>query len=110
MHFYSQNTGFIDGISKYHTSAITGNSIFDIHYNNGEYKVFVTPKNYEELKEICDIICKYAKDFDQLEVLTNGFLDNYELHDYFAEIFGEEEGYKIVDDAIEYSKSLFEKS
>ena len=110
LRFYCQNTIFVDNIGQYHISEISGNPIFDIHWNDGEYMIFVSPNSYEELKEICDIICKYAKDFDQLEVLTNGFQDNYELHDYFAELFGEEEGYKIVDDAIEYSKSLFEKS
>ena len=107
--FYCQNTIFVDNIGQYHLSEISGNPIFDIHWNDGEYMIFVSPNSYEELKEICDILCKYASDYDELSELTGYFLDNGELHDHFSEKLGEK-GYQMVEDAIEYSKSLFKKA
>ena len=52
----------------------------------------------------------YSDSDDDLAENTGDFLEGGYLHDYFAELLGEEEGYKIVDNAIEYTKSLFEKS
>ena len=48
-------------------------------------------------------------DYDELSELTGYFLDNGELHEHFEEILGEK-CYQMVEEAIEYTKSLFEKS
>jgi len=72
------------------------------------------------LKEICDVLASYSDSYEDLATNTQDFLENGYLHDFFAELLGEvfdgqwkpnvELGDKIVMDAIEYTKSLFEKS
>jgi hypothetical protein len=100
--FYSQDTLFIDNISE-------NADLFEVDFNGDEYTVYIEPKNANDLKEICDILCKYSKDYDDLGKLTSYRLTDGYLHDYFIELSGDIEGNKIVDDAIAYMKSYFEK-
>ena len=100
-HFNSQNTLFVNNISKY--------DVFDINFNGDEYDIGIDPKNEEDLREICDILAKYADNWSELDEVTMYFLDEGNLHDYFERMLGREKGGQIVDDAVEYTKSLFEK-
>ena len=104
-HFYSQDNTFIDNISRHHLSEISGKPIFDINWNDGEYIILVSPESIEELKELCNILCKYASDYAELSKLTGDFLEYGRLHEYFGEKF--DEGYEMVEEAINYTKSLF---
>tara|TARA_B100000963_G_C22108518_1_gene443784 strand:+ start:22 stop:339 length:318 start_codon:yes stop_codon:yes gene_type:complete len=98
--FYSRDTLFVDNISSHY-------EIFDVYDKGDEYVIELSPKNYEDLKKACEVIVKYSKDYDDMLRVTSEFLEEGYLNDYFIELFGKEKGNKIVDDAIEYSKSLF---
>lgn len=104
--FFSQNTVFVDNI-RVHKSEITKNALFEIYWGDVEYQVSCCPKNYEELKEICDVLCKYSKDFDDLSTLTCDFLDSSEIGDYFDEFMGEDERYEMLENALDYCKEIF---
>ena len=101
--FYSRDTLFVDNISSY-------TEIFEIYDKGDEYVVTVEPENFDDLKKICEIIVKYCEDYDDMLRVTSEFLEEGTLNDYFIELFGKEKGNQIVDDAIEYSESLFEKT
>lgn len=101
--FYSQNTLFINNISKYH-------DIFDIHWKGDEHEVFVNPQNANDLKDICDVFYKYTSSFDELVEVTCDFLEYGDLHDHYNDIYGNEKGDKIVDEAIDYIKLLYKEN
>ena len=104
--FFSQNTVFADNI-RAHKSEITKKPLFDICWGDGEYQVGCCPKNYQELKEICEILCMYSKDLDDLRTLTSDFLEDSEIEEYFDEFMGEDERYEMLENALDYCKEIF---
>lgn len=99
--FYSQNTLFIDNISQFH-------DVFDVHWKGDEYEVFVNPLNLEDLKGICEIFVKHSSNSLEVHKNTNDFFWNGPLDDHFIDLFGEEKGSQIMDEALVYLDSLFE--
>lgn len=98
--FYSRNTLFIDNISQF-------NDVFEAHWKGDEYEVFVNPQNADDLKVICDIFYKYTSSWDELVEVTDDFLEYGNLHSHYGEIYDDEKGDKIVDDAAEYTRLLY---
>ena len=108
--FNTSNSIFFDNIAgKYSETQKVG--LFETDFNDGDYEVSCSPENEEDLKEICDVLASYSDSYEDLAKNTQDFLENGYLHDYFATLLDNVElGDKIVMDAIEYTKSLFEKS
>lgn len=107
--FQTRNSIFFDNIAgKYSEKQKV--EIFRTDIYDGEYEVSCSPENEEDLKEICDVLASYSDSYEDLATNTQDFLENGYLHDLFRELFGKEEGTKIVNDAIKYTQSLFEKS
>jgi len=108
--FRTSNSIFFDNIAgKY--SETQKVELFQTDFNDGDYKVSCSPENEEDLKEICDVLASYSDSYEDLAKNTQDFLENGQLHDYFATLLDNVElGDKIVLDAIEYTQSLFEKS
>jgi len=101
--FYTQNTVFIDNISQSH-------DVFDVHWKGDEYEVFVNPQDADDLKVICDVFYKYTNSWDELVEVTCDFLEYGDLHSHYNEIYGDEKGDKVVDDAIDYIKLLYKEN
>ena len=99
--FYSRNTLFIDNISQF-------NDVFEVHWKGDEYEVFVNPQNADDLKVICDIFYKYTSSWYELVEVTDDFLEYGNLHSHYSEIYDDEKGDKIVDDAAEYTRLLYQ--
>ena len=108
--FRTSNTIFVDNIAgKYSEKQKV--ALFDTYFEDVEYTVSCCPGNEEDLKEICDVLAGYSDSYENLTKNTQGFIEDGDLHNHFETLLGDTDlGYKIVDDAIEYTKSLFEKS
>ncbi len=108
--FHTSNSIFFDNIAgKY--SETQKVELFQTDFNDGDYTVSCSPENEEDLKEICDVLASYSDNYEDLAKNTQDFLENGYLHDYFGTLLEDTElGDKIVMDAIEYTKSIFEKS
>ena len=76
----------------------------DKHMYGPDHSGSMTP---EELKEICDVLCKYSKDLNDLRTLTCDFLENSEIEEYFDEFMGEDERYEMLENALDYCKVIF---
>ncbi len=108
--FRTSNTIFFDNIAgKY--SETQKVALFNTGFNDGEYTISCSPGNEEDLKEICDVLAGYSDSYKNLAKNTQDFLEDGRMYDYFGTLLDDDVlAEKIVDDAIEYTKSLFEKS
>lgn len=101
VYFYSQDTNFIQNLSDHY-------ELFEVYDNGDECEIWVEPKNEKDLRNLCDILVKYSDNYVHMSKLTGDFLEYGDLYDHFRELFGQEDGNKIVDDAIAYTRSLFQ--